>query len=76
MLQVNANIQYLALEGNEFSTLDLIDFLESLLCDTLQELRVSTTLYQQEVEDCVITINVNKTKIAVNSKLKVIWMDR
>jgi len=76
MLQVNASIQYLALEGNEFSTLDLIDFLKSLLCGTLQELRVSTTLYQQEVEDCVITINVIKSKLGVNSKLKVIWMNR
>ena len=77
MLQVNTKIQYLALQGNEFSTSDLIDFMKSLLStSTLQELRVSVNKYRQEVKDCITTINANRSKVGVNSKLNVVPMKR
>lgn len=41
LLHVNTKIQYLAIANNEFSTLNLIDFVRSLQNNhTLQELRV------------------------------------
>jgi len=73
MLQVNTKIQCLALEGNNFSTLDLIEFLKSLLrTNTLQELRVSSNLYGPDVKDCVITINEHRRKLKVNNKFNIV----
>ena len=77
MLQVNTKIQYLALQGNEFSKSDLINFMKSLLStSTLQELRVSVNKYRQEVKDCITTINANRSKVGVNNKLNVVPMKR